>query len=140
MTFNRLIPELTVTNINQSKHFYIDLCHFQLEYERIKDKFAFLSLEGSQIMIEEIHTDGWNVDDLRYPFGRGINFSIEINDIDTLYKRLTLYHYPLYRPLMINTYKSNDKYIQQKEFLVQDPDGYLLRFTHEQLINENVKR
>lgn len=28
-----------------------------------------------------------------------------------------------------SSYRSNDKYIVQKKFLVQNPDGYLLRFT-----------
>ena len=32
---------------------------------------------------------------------------------------------------MLNKYESNGELIEQKEFLVQDPDGYLLRFTHE---------
>ena len=66
-----------------------------------------------------------------YPFGRGINFSIEVDDIDMIYKRLISKKYPLYRTMMSNKYKSNGEYLEQKEFLVQDPDGYLLRFTHE---------
>ena len=76
MEFNKLIPELTVSDIEKSKYFYVDVLGFKLEYERKKDKFAFISLEGSQIMLEEIHDDGWNIADLKYPFGRGINFSI----------------------------------------------------------------
>ena len=50
-------------------------------------------------------------------------------------KRLISKKYPLYRTMMSNKYKSNGEYLEQKEFLVQDPEGYLLRFTHEQLIN-----
>ncbi len=131
MEFNRLIPELTVSNLEASKHFYMDLCGFQLEYERKTEKFVFLSLEGSQIMLEEIHTGGWNVGKLHYPFGRGVNFSMEIDDIDAQYQRFVFHRYPLYRTLTINQYQSNGESIQQKEFLVQDPDGYLLRFTQE---------
>lgn len=66
-----------------------------------------------------------------HPFGRGINFSIEVDDIDAIYEKLVSCEYPLYRPMMVKKYESNGEYIAQKEFLVQDPDGYLLRFTHE---------
>ena len=31
--------------------------------------------------------------------------------------------------LAVHEYRENDEIIVQKEFLVQDPDGYLLRFT-----------
>lgn len=41
MRFNSLIPELSVRNIEKSKNFYINILGFKLEYERIKDKFAF---------------------------------------------------------------------------------------------------
>ncbi len=55
MKFNSLIPELSVNNIEESKRFYIDILGFKLEYERIEDKFAFLSLGDIQIMIEEVN-------------------------------------------------------------------------------------
>ena len=69
--------------------------------------------------------------ELQYPFGRGINFSIEVDDIDTLYNKLLAVNHPLYRPMVTSTYEVNGQSTTQKEFLIQDPDGYLLRFTHE---------
>jgi len=131
MEFNGLIPELTVSDIDKSKKFYVDILGFKIEYERLEDKFVFLSLDTSQIMLEQYHNDGWNIGDLVYPFGRGINFSIEVEDIEKLYLSLTVNDYPLYRPMMNNSYRVNDNLIEQKELLVQDPDGYLLRFTYE---------
>ena len=73
MGFNKLIPELSVANIEKSKYFYINILGFKLEYERKDDQFAFLSYQGSQIMIEQINNN-WNVSKLEYPFDRGINF------------------------------------------------------------------
>ena len=52
MKFNSLIPELSVSNINESKNFYLKL-GFKIIYERVEDKFVFLQLEDNQIMIEE---------------------------------------------------------------------------------------
>lgn len=129
MKFNKLIPELTVIDIVKTKHFYIDILGFSIEYEREADKFIFVSLDGSQFMFEEIHEDGWNVAAMEYPFGRGINFSIEVNDIDAIYEKLIHENYPLYRQMMVNEYEVDGNCLEQKEFLVQDPDGYLLRFT-----------
>ncbi len=72
MKFNSLIPELTVTDIERTKEFYVNVLNFVVEYERPEDKFIFLSLEENQMMFEQ------------------------------------------------------DEEIIQKEFFVQDPDGYLL--------------
>lgn len=131
MKFNRLIPELTVQDIEKTRQFYLDVLGFQLEYERKEDRFMFLSFEGSQFMFEEMHEDGWNVAQMEYPFGRGVNFSIEADHIEQIYQRVVRNQYPIFRPMMTSKYESNGKYLEQKEFLVQDPDGYLFRFTHE---------
>ncbi len=81
MKFNGLVPELSVEDIEKSKEFYIDILGFKLEYERIEDKFAFISFEEAQIMIEEIN-EYWNTATLEYPFGRGINFQINVSSVD----------------------------------------------------------
>lgn len=132
MEFNRMIPELTVRDIAATKKFYLDVLQFRLEYERPEDKFIFLSFEGAQFMFEEMHETGWNVAELAYPFGRGVNFSIEVDDMETLYRRISASRYPFFRAMRVNRYKTGGATVEQKEFLLQDPDGYLLRFTHEE--------
>lgn len=89
MKFNKLIPELTVSDINTSKKFYTEVLGFKIEYERIKDKFAFLSLGEAQLMIEQIN-DNWTVGELKYPFGNGINLQIEIDNLDSFVKKYKL--------------------------------------------------
>ena len=128
MKFNKLIPELSVTNIDKSKDFYLKL-GFNIMYERKKDKFVFLELDGNQIMIEEVN-DNWNTGKLEYPFGRGINISMTINDIDKYYQKLVSKNIICFKDLMINEYDVNGKIYLDKEFLIQDPDGYLLRFNN----------
>ena len=76
MKFNSLIPELTVSNIDVSKKFYLSL-GFCIKYERVEDKFCFLELEDNQIMIEEVNNH-WNTGLMEYPFGRGINISMSV--------------------------------------------------------------
>ena len=128
MKFNKLIPELSVTNIDKSKEFYLTL-GFKIMYERKEDKFAFLELEGNQLMIEEIN-DNWNTGKLEYPFGRGINISMTISDIDKCYQDLVNKNITFFKDIMTNEYDVNGKTYLDKEFLIQDPDGYLLRFNN----------
>jgi catechol 2,3-dioxygenase-like lactoylglutathione lyase family enzyme len=125
--FNALIPELSVSDINKSLYFYLNILLFKLEYERKADKFALLSLEDSQIMIEEINGH-WETGNLSFPFGRGINFQITVADIDKLYKNIKANDYPIKIEIMENWYRVDNKSYGQKEFLIMDPDGYLLRF------------
>lgn len=127
MKFNSLIPELSVTNITFSTKFYV-LLGFNVKYERKENKFVFLEYENNQIMIEEVNNN-WSVGELSYPFGNGINLSMEVSDIDALYQKVKKLDIPIFRELKVSEYKVDDEVYQDKEFLIQDPDGYLLRFT-----------
>lgn len=127
--FNKLIPEFSVSDINKSKDFYLSL-GFSVVYERIDDKFCFLELDGNQIMIEEVN-ENWNVGELEYPFGRGINISMEVADIDKLYGFVKEKQYPFFRDMQIDSYQVEDRVYYDKQFLIQDLDGYLLRFISE---------
>ena len=126
MHFNSLIPELSVRDIEKSKNFYLKI-GFTIKYQR--EKFYFLELEENQLMIEEIN-DHWNVGELLYPFGRGINLSMSVSDIDALYQKLKAQNFVFFKELMCNTYQVEEEFYEDKEFLIQDPDGYLLRFTN----------
>lgn len=126
MKFNSLIPELSVSNINISKNFYISL-GFKIKYERIEDKFCFLEFEENQIMIEQINSN-WNVGKLEYPFGRGINLSMTVSNIDNFYNNVLENNIAIFRNLKIDEYIVEDQVYKDEEFLIQDPDGYLLRF------------
>lgn len=125
--FNKLIPELSVSDINKSKEFYLSI-GFLIVYERVEDKFCFLELDGNQLMIEEVNNN-WNTGELEYPYGRGINISMEVSDIDKIYDLVRKNHYPIFRDMQIDEYLVDDKVYSDKQFLIQDLDGYLLRFT-----------
>ena len=129
MDFNKMIPELSVFDIEQTKRFYNDL-GFKIEYERPEEKFVFMSFQDSQFMFEQIHDNGWNIGELIYPLGRGINFSIAVDDIEGLYKLVKTLNMEIYRELNRSIYKVNGTEETQTEFLIQDPNGYLLRFTN----------
>lgn len=128
MNFNKLIPELSVSNLNNSLSFYKQI-GFKIEYERPENKFAFISLNKIQIMLQEIsNNDKWAVAPLNYPFGNGINFQLEVSNVCKIYNSLKNIKYPILYEIEENWYRENNKLLGNKEFLVQDPDGYLLRF------------
>ena len=129
MKFNSLIPELSVTDISKSLAFYQEL-GFQVKYQREEYKFYFLELEENQLMIEQIN-EHWNVGVLEYPFGRGINISMTLQDIDAFYEKVKSLKIPLFQELSTQEYRVQDQVYLDKEFLLQDPDGYLLRFSED---------
>lgn len=129
----RLVPELSVSDLEQSLRFYRDVIGFQVEFERPEDRFVYLSLHGSELMIEEDRErEGvsalWIVKPLDFPRGRGLNLSIDCPDARTLIQRLADAGIPLRKPLEENWYRNGEVQHGERNFLVQDPDGYLLRF------------
>lgn len=128
MKFNSLIPELSVSNIKKSKEFYQSL-GFKIMYERPENKFCFLQLENNQIMIEQ-NNDNWNTGVMEYPYGRGINISMSVSNVEEMYNALKQQEIKMFLNLEIHKYKVNDVVYEDKEFLIQDPDGYLLRFNN----------
>ena len=125
MNFNKLIPELSVSNYEHSLDFY-KMIGFKVEYTR--ENFAFLSLDGAQLMIEK-QNDTWSVGEIKKPFGRGINFQIDVKNVEEIKLILEKNDYSIAFDLKIHTYQTNEGEVKEKEFLVQDPDGYLLRFS-----------
>ena len=131
LEFNKNIPEFSVTNLEKSLNFY-KLIGFKIEYERPMDKFVFLSMGKIQFMLQEIsEKNKWNVAPLEYPFGNGINFQLEVENVEKIYNVLKGSNYKIAFDMEENWYRQNNKLLGNKEFLVQDPDGYLIRFSED---------
>lgn len=129
MHWNKIIPELSVTNLENSLKFY-KTAGFKLEYDRPENKFAFISLGEIQFMLQQIFdNDKWNISPLSYPFGNGINFQLEVDNLDEIYNNFKSANYKITFDIEENWYRQDDKLLGNKEFLIQDPDGYLLRFS-----------
>ena len=109
MKYNDLIPELVVSNINISKEFYVNMLGFKVEYEREEDKFIFLSLGNIQLMLEEGSKE--ELSQMKYPFGKGINFTFAVNNIDELYSKFKIKKDLLKRDIEIREFRVNDEII-----------------------------
>ena len=115
----------------RSLAFYCDLLGFERLYGRADPAFAYLAIDGAQLMIEQMESDSWLTGDMTPPLGRGINLQIEVGDVDSPVARLTAAGWPLFRHVEEAWYRVDDQLFGQRQFLVQDPDGYLLRFCRE---------
>jgi catechol 2,3-dioxygenase-like lactoylglutathione lyase family enzyme len=130
--FNPLMPEIYVSDYEKSLHFYTEILGFKFEYGRENPMFAFLSYEGSQLMIQQIEADDEHIGVLEHPYGRGINFQINTSNIESLIESLKKNNYPLRKELKEYWRKTaNDAITGTKEFQVFDPDGYFLRFSQD---------
>lgn len=128
MEFNKLVPELTVSDFSRSLDFYVRVLGFKVEYDRPSERFAFLSINGAQLMIEEANGH-WVTGELTPPLGRGVNFQIEVEAIEPMVSALKVEGFPLFREPYETWRKTGHEVNGELEFLVQDPDGYLLRFS-----------
>ncbi|HJT11488.1 MAG TPA: VOC family protein [Dongiaceae bacterium] len=123
---SKLVPELLVSNHAVSRDFYVRIIGFSVRYERPDEKFSYLDLDGAELMIEQ-ETDFWTTAPREKPYGRGINLQIEVAALDPILSRLEQAGIALFRPVEEAWYRIGDTYGGNRQFLVQDPDGYLLR-------------
>lgn len=129
----RLIPELEVEDLDRSLEFYTGVIGFTLLYARPEERFVFLDLEGANLMLEQAAGPGrrFHSAPLEHPFGRGVNFQIEVANVDGLHARVLAQQRHVVVPMEQRWYRRNDHEIGNRQFVVADPDGYLLRFvTH----------
>jgi catechol 2,3-dioxygenase-like lactoylglutathione lyase family enzyme len=132
VTSNPLIPELSVSSFETSLDFYTRILGFAVAYDRPEEGFAFLVLDGAQIMIDEIGKGRtWKTADFDFPLGRGINLQIEVKSVYPILLNLRQNNISLFLELEEKWYRVGDHEVGNKQFLVQDPDGYLLRFTQD---------
>jgi hypothetical protein len=66
--------------------------------------------------------------ELQHPYGRGVNLQIEVSDVDSLHQAVIAAGAPVYLPMEEKWYRRDDVLLGNRQFIVQDPDGYLLRF------------
>ncbi len=129
MSRPKLVPELDVTDLAASLAFYVEVLGFSVRYERSHERFAFLERQGAEIMLEAAAGPGrrFRTGLLERPFGRGVNLQIETTDVDALFAGLR----PpgvIVIPMEERWYRAGEVEVGNRQFVVADPDGYLLRF------------
>jgi catechol 2,3-dioxygenase-like lactoylglutathione lyase family enzyme len=111
--------------------FYTSLLGFKIHYAREEEGFAMLEREGAMIMLDKINPGSertWITGAMEQPFGRGINLQIEVASVMPLYSGVKKNGAKIFLDLEEKWYRIGDNEGGNKQFIVQDPDGYLLRF------------
>jgi len=127
----RMVPELYCSDLARSLSFWTDVLGFIVLYDRPEERFAFLDRNGAQLMIEE------PVDPTRTlgsaamtpPLGRGMNLQVDVEDVDRLHRVAAEAGVAIVLPLEECTYRRGGGSVTVRQFVVADPDGYLIRLS-----------
>lgn len=119
-----------MTELSSSLKFWVGLCGFEVVYDRPEEGFAYIRLGSTHFMLDQIGLGrDWAPVALERPFGRGINFEITVLTLDAILTTLATANWPLFLEPETKWYRTANGQVGVRQFLVQDPDGYLLRFT-----------
>ncbi len=129
MTQARLVPELDCSALEASLSFYLGVVGFKLRHDLPEARFAYLEREGAELMLAELSSESWLTGEMVRPFGRGINLQIEVGNVTALREAVRRAGVAVYRETEDAWYRAGSAYVGHRQFLVQDPDGYLLRFS-----------
>jgi catechol 2,3-dioxygenase-like lactoylglutathione lyase family enzyme len=125
-----LVPEFAVRDCARSVAFY-EALGFVRAYARPDEGFAYMQRDGAEIMLDQIGL-GRDFDDGHLPdappFGRGLNLQIRVANLAPLLDALGAMGRPLLLAPEERWYGRGAVDVGQRQFVVADPDGYLLRF------------
>jgi catechol 2,3-dioxygenase-like lactoylglutathione lyase family enzyme len=137
-----LVPEFDVHDLDMSLRFYVGVIGFAVIFERAAERFAYLGLDGAELMLQDASGPGrrFRTAPLQHPFGRGINLQIAVPNVD---ETLEAVHAAGIEPVIeieerwydVDVVTPSGRWRQRgvmragnRQFVVADPDGYLLRF------------
>lgn len=121
-----LMAEMMVDDYPTSLAFWTGPMGFDVAFTRPAQKLACLTRpEGAQIMIYE--RDGnWETGPMQPPFGRGMVVQVYVADVDAMAQEMIAAGLSFYVAPREKWRDWGDCMGGQREFLVQDPDGYLV--------------
>lgn len=122
------MPELDVSNLAISADFYARL-GFELAYARPDEGFAYLVRDNAHVMLQLATGPGrrFRTAALERPYGRGSNFQLEVADVAAVLEELVAAGHELVIPLEDRWYRVHEREVGHRQFVVEDPDGYLWR-------------
>lgn len=125
-----IVPELDVEDLDRSLAFYVGVLGFRIRYDRPEERFVYLEREAAELMLEESAGPGrrFRTAPLAHPYGRGVNFQIRCSDVAALERGVAAAGSVFVLPLETRWYRAGELERGNRQFVVADPDGYLLRF------------
>jgi len=122
----KLAPELLVSDIDASLGFWRGILGFEIAHQRPEEKFVYLEhAEGHQVMLCQ-RNGRWETGSFDYPLGRGVMFQLYFKNIEPALAAVSMRARPIYHQLREIWRRAGDLETGQREFFLQDPDGYLI--------------
>jgi catechol 2,3-dioxygenase-like lactoylglutathione lyase family enzyme len=122
----KLAPELHVNDIEASLEFWRSILGFEIAYERPEEKFVYLEHpDGHQVMLCQRH-GRFETGPFEYPLGRGVMLQLYFESIEPAWAAVSARQWPVYHELREIWRRAGDCESGQREFFLQDPDGYLI--------------
>jgi catechol 2,3-dioxygenase-like lactoylglutathione lyase family enzyme len=141
-----MVVELDVSDVGRSVDFYVAALGFRVAVDRPERRFAYLTLGGeSDLMLQSADGPGDRLRTaaLERPFGRGVSVVIPCRDVDALFSWFVAAGGQPITPIEERTYDIDvvhptsrwpdmgPRRVTNRQFVVADPDGYVLRFYSE---------
>jgi catechol 2,3-dioxygenase-like lactoylglutathione lyase family enzyme len=121
-----LIAEFIVSDFAATRAFWTGPMGFTPAFERPAQRLACVTRpEGAQVMFYERDGD-WETGPLDRPFGRGAITQVFVADVNAVHTTCLAAGLVPYVALREKWRDWGDRLGGQREFLVQDPDGYLV--------------
>jgi catechol 2,3-dioxygenase-like lactoylglutathione lyase family enzyme len=124
--WTHLVAEFMVSDYPTSLAWWTGPMGFAPIFTRPAQQLAFLQHpDGAQVMIYQRDGD-WEVAAMEPPFGRGAVLQVFVANVDEVHARFAALNHAFYVDLRERWRDWGDVLGGQREFLVQDPDGYLV--------------
>ncbi len=122
-----MIPELLVSDYARTRAFWTDLLGFEVQFDRPSEQLAMLAHpDGAQVMFF-VRDGSWETGAMEPPFGRGVVIQVFVADVDGVAARIAAAGRGFFVAPFEKWRDWGDRLGGQREFLVQDPDGYLVK-------------
>jgi hypothetical protein len=102
---------------------------FEIAYRRPEERFVYLERDSAQVMLCQ-RNGRYETGAMEPPLGRGAMFQLYAPTIEPIRAALAAVDWPIYEPPRDAWYRVGAQEFGQRQFFVQDPDGYLLMIAH----------
>lgn len=122
-----MIPELLVSDYHRTLAFWRDVLGFVAQFDRPSEQLAMLEHPDSAQMMFFVRDGSWETGAFEAPFGRGVVIQVFVADVDAVAARVAAAGVPFFVAPFEKWRDWGDRLGGQREFLVLDPDGYLVK-------------
>lgn len=123
----KTIPELIVFDYDRTLPFWRDILGFVVQFDRPSERLAMLEHpDGAQVMFFE-RDGGWETGPFEQPLGRGVVIQVFVTNVDAVALRVEAAGLPFFVAPFEKWRDWGDRLGGQREFLVTDPNGYLVK-------------